>query len=547
MPIANLDIRVGRPWGGLGGAYARGEAEALRFYPGDWRDAEAWRARAAAVGERFDRAARERAVSCLYAPTEAVREALARVVAENGFLVTTGQQPGLFTGPLYTLHKAVSAIALARWLEGVLEVPVVPVFWTASEDHDWAEVDHADLIGVDNELHRLRLEPPAGAGELPLHRLRLGPDVESAIEAVAQLLPPTEFTPACLELLRGAWRTGVTLPEGVRDTLAGLLGRLGMAFVDAADPALKRISAPVLEAAARDAEAHERALVARTGEMAAAGWPVQVPVLEGGVNLFLESGSARERLYREDGAFRLRHAGTKRTLDELLAGLAADPASLSPNVLLRPVVEAAVLPTVGYVAGPAETAYLAEIGPLFTAHGIAQPMVFPRFSVTLVERKVAKVLEKLSLEPTALARPMHEIARDVVREGIPPEIRRTVDELRASLERGSAALLEAARPVDPTLKGPIDRVRSVAIDALSDAERKIDQAVKRQSETTLQQIEKARIHLYPDGVPQERLTSPVYFLARYGTALVDEILELLLQVMPAGEPASSAAPAGPRG
>ncbi|MSR35543.1 MAG: bacillithiol biosynthesis cysteine-adding enzyme BshC [Gemmatimonadetes bacterium] len=547
MAIANLDIRVGRPWGGLGGAYARGEPGALCWYPGDWRDPEAWRERARQIGERFDRGARERAVACLYAPNDDVKRALDRVVAEGGFLVTTGQQPGLFTGPLYTLHKAISAIALARWLEPVLEVPVVPVFWTASEDHDWAEVDHADLIGVDNELHRLRVAPPAGAGELPLHRLRLGSDIESALEQVAQLLPPTEFTTQCLKLFRGAWRTGVTLPEGVRDTLAGLLGGLGLAFVDAADPGLKRISAPVLEAALRGAEAHERAVATRTAELAAGGWPVQVAVLEGGVNLFAESATARERLYREDGGFRLRHAGTHRSLDELLAGLVDDPGCLSPNVLLRPVVEAAVLPTVGYVAGPAESAYLAEVGPLFASHGIAQPMVFPRFSVMMVERKIGKVLEKIALEPTALARPLHEIARDVVREGTPEEVRRALDGLRAALEQGSAALLDAARPLDPTLKGPIDRVKSVAMDALADAERKIDQAVKRQSETTLQQIEKARVHLYPDGVPQERISNPVYFLARYGNALVGELLELFLQAMPSGQAAGSGAPVGTRG
>jgi bacillithiol biosynthesis cysteine-adding enzyme BshC len=542
MPIANLDIRIGRPWGGLGGAYARGEPGALRWYPGDWRDPEAWRARARLVGARFDRAARERAVACLHAPTDDVRLALERMVEQDGFLITTGQQPGLFTGPLYTLHKAVSAVALARWLEGVLEVPVVPVFWTASEDHDWAEVDHTHLIGVDNELHRLHVEPPAGAGELPLHRLRLGADVESALDQVSQLLPQTEFTPQCLDLLRGAWRAGVTLPEGVRDTLAGLLGEFGMAFVDAADPGVKAASTALLEDAARRAEAHERALAARVGEMEAAGLTVQVPVLEGGVNLFLEADSGRERLYREEGGFRLRHAGTKLGLEELLGRLRDDPSLVSPNVLLRPVVEAAVLPTVGYVAGPAETAYLGEVGPLFQSHGIAQPMVFPRFSVMMVERKIGKVLEKLSLEPTAVARPLHEIARDIVREGTPEAVRRALDELRATLERGSAALLEATRPLDPTLKGPIERVKSVSLDALSDAERKIDQAVKRQSETTLQQLEKARVHLYPDGVPQERISNPVYFLARYGPALVAELLEQFGQAMPAGEVAGSGTP-----
>ena len=138
--------------------------------------------------------------------------------------------------------------------------------------------------------------------------------------------------------------------------------------------------------AARRAEAHEKALNARVRELEEAGWPIQVPVLEGGVNLFVEAGSGRERLYREDGGFRLRHAGTKLGLEELLAQIERSPDTVSPNVLLRPVVEAAVLPTVGYVAGPAETAYLGEIGPLFESHGILQPMVFPRLSAMMVAK-----------------------------------------------------------------------------------------------------------------------------------------------------------------
>ena len=541
MPI-NLDIRVGRPWGGLGGAYARGEPGALRWYPGDWRDPNAWRACARRVGARFDREAREQAVECLRAPTAEVRAALSRVVEDEGFLVTTGQQPGLFTGPLYTVHKALSAVALARWLEGVLEVTVVPVFWIASEDHDWAEVDHADLVGVDNELHRIQLSPPPGAGALPLHRLPIGVDVEAAVAQIAQLLPPTEFTPPYLNLIQRSFCPGVTMPEGVRNTLEGMLGPLGMAFVDAADPSLKLASVPVLESAARDADAQERRLAARAAEMEEAGWAVQVPVLERGVNLFVEGPSGRERLYRQDHGFRLRRAGTPLSVDDLVRRLRDDPGGVSPNVLLRPVVEAHVLPTVGYVAGPAETAYLAETGPLFESQRVVQPMVFPRFSVTLLERKIAKVLEKLSLEPSSLARPLHEIADALARQEIPVEARRALDEMRTALEQGSVALAEAVRPVDRTLNGPIQSARSVALDALADAERKILRAVKRDGETTLQQVERARLHLYPGGVPQERLSSPFYFLARYGPTLLTELTDRFLQGMPTGQAAGSMAP-----
>ena len=538
----NLEIRVGRPWGGLGGAYARGEPGALRWFAADWRDPEAWRERARRLGERFDRDARVRILSALRAPDPGTRAKLERIAAGEGCLVTTGQQPGLFAGPCHTLFKALSAIALARWLEDQLDAPVVPVFWVASEDHDWAEVDHAELPGVDNELHRIQLAAPAGAGERPLHRLPLGAELEEALAAMAKLLPETEFTVIYLELLRRAWRSGVTLDAGVSETLAELLGGHGLALVDAADPALKAASAPVLAAAARAAGRDERVLAARAAALRDAGWEPQVPVLEGGVNLFLEGPAGRERVYRHDRGFRLRKSDTRLGAEELLARIQGRPDTVSPNVLLRPVVEAAVLPTVGYVAGPGESAYHAQLAPLFEAHDLLQPLVFPRLSATLIEGKIAKALDKLGLEPEALARPMDELAGELVRAEMPPEVQGALDGLRGTLARGTDALVAAVRDVDPTLQGPLQRARSVALDAFGEAERKILQAVRRRSETLIQQLDKARTHLFPRGVPQERVVSPFYYLARYGPELLDELLARFAETLPAEEPTSMAPP-----
>ena len=316
---SSIEVQVGRPWKGLGGAYVRGEPDALRWFPGNWQDPDAWRARARDVAERFAPAARARAVEMMEAPTRATQEKLQRVASGDGFIVSTGQQPGLFAGPGYTVFKALSAVALARWLEALLDMPVVPVFWVASEDHDWAEVDHVDLVGVDNELHRVTLPQPVGAGAQPLYRMPLGPGVGSALDELAGFLPQTEFTPAYLEVLREAWRPGIAINDGVRTTLGRLLGGHGIALLDAADPLLKARSVPVLEAELRGAGTHEAGLAARGAELLAAGWPLQVPILEGGVNLFVEGPEGRERLYRSGKAFRLHKSGTPLALDDLLA------------------------------------------------------------------------------------------------------------------------------------------------------------------------------------------------------------------------------------
>ncbi|MBW3534564.1 MAG: bacillithiol biosynthesis cysteine-adding enzyme BshC [Gemmatimonadetes bacterium] len=523
----SLDLRVAWPESGLAGAYARGDESVLPFFAGGWRDGEAVRARAEAVRATFERPARERAAAALRPSGEAARRTLQRVVEEGGFFVTTGQQPGLFTGPLYTIYKALTAAALAGILEERLGAPVLPVFWIASEDHDWAEVDHAHLVGVDNELHEVRLPPQEGSESLPLHRLPLGDGVVGAVEEALALLPDTDFSPAFAELLRRAWRPGETLPGGMRTTLETLLEPFGVAFVDAADPALKAASLPVLRREIEGAEAHEAALAAGAEALESAGWPVQVPILQGGVNLFVEGPAGRERLYRQDGAFRLRHSGQALDTAALLARLEDAPDTVSPNVLLRPVVEAAALPTVAYVAGPGETAYWAQLAPLFEAHGVSMPAVVPRLSVTVVEGKVAKVLEKFSLSIEALSRPFHELAGDLAREEVPEDVQRALGELRGAIGQGTAALEKEARSLDPTLKGPIQHVRSVAFDALGEAEKKIVAAVKRESEVALQQIEKARLHLHPAGKPQERVTNVFYYLARYGDAFLEDVARVV--------------------
>jgi bacillithiol biosynthesis cysteine-adding enzyme BshC len=313
-----------------------------------------------------------------------------------------------------------------------------------------------------------------------------------------------------------------------------------MAFVDAANPELKSASRGVLESEVRSAEGNERGLSERARELEAAGWSVQVPVLEGGVNLFIEGPAGRERLYRDGGEYRVR-SGATFSLDDVAMRVRENPQSVSPNVLLRPVVEAATLPTLGYVAGPAETAYLAQLEPLFASHGVAQPIVFPRFSATMVERKIGKVLEKFSLEVATLARPLHEIAGDLAREDLPEGVEQALGEIRDTLDREGDALVDAARSVDPTLKGPIEHARSVSLDGWSEAERKILQAVKRKSETRLQQVEKARLHLFPDGVAQERLVNVFYYLTRYGSPLLGELLDHFSQHLPVGLAAGSMA------
>jgi bacillithiol biosynthesis cysteine-adding enzyme BshC len=505
--------------------YLAGRADAMTFYHRHFRDLAGFESKAVEVDERFGRSARERAVEAVSTPPRADASRLERFVEEGGYMVTTGQQPGLYGGPLYSIYKALTAVRLAEALESWLGKPVLPIFWVASDDHDWGEANHADLIGVDNELHRFELDAPSADRAPPLHRIVLGEEADEVLEAFLGHLPETDFSSAYADLLRAGFTAGGTLPGGFHTLLQDLLGRFDLFFTDAVDPAVKESTASLLVDEMGRAAELERVLRGTAAELTAAGYDLQVPILEGGVNLFLEGPAGRERLYRDGDGFRLRSSDTLLTRDEVMAARTDDPSVLSPNVLLRPVVESALFPTLAYVAGPGEIAYFAQLGAYFEAHGIQMPVVYPRWATTPVESKIRKILDKFAVDPDSLNRPFHEIANHFARQEMPDGVGAALGKLRGAIGAGTGDLQKAVSSLDPTLKGPVQHFRAQAFAALDDVEKKVVQAVKRESEIALSQLEKAQLHLFPGGKPAERVQSPLYFLTRYGDTFLDDLYE----------------------
>lgn len=457
-------------------------------------------------------------------------------------MVTTGQQPGLFTGPLYSVYKGLTAVALARALEDRLGRVVLPVFWVASEDHDWAEVNHTFALDPANELHRFEVADPGGDSGRPIHRIRLEGVLDSVIDAFADVLPPSDWRDDAVALMRRCYPDGCTLSEGFRSAIEALLGPLGLFTTDAADPVVKEASAPVLKGALLDAADHERVLATTARELEALEFETQVTVLPRGSNLFMEGPAGRERLYCTDEGVRFHTSGQTLPADEILTRAAADPSLLSPNVLLRPIVESTVFPTLSYVGGPGEMAYFGQLAAYFRHHGLRMPVVYPRVSVVLVEAKIDKVLRKFELDVDDLGRPFHELASDFAREELPDDVRHALGQIRGAVGQGSSALETAAKAIDPTLKGPIQAARNAAFSAFAEAEKKILQGLKKQSEIALGQIEKAQTNLFPDGRPQERTLNVFQYLVRYGDALVLALAERVGdQVRIKGEEASATA------
>ena len=423
-----------------------------------------------------------------------------RLAAGEVLVVTTGQQPGLFTGPLYTIYKALSTAALARRLERERGVPVVPVFWVAGDDHDFAEANHVFVLNAGGEVVRIVLrERPADGLLLPLFREPCGPEIGAALEQLRAVLPDTEFKADALAWLGAAYHSATNLADAFADALNRLLGPRGIAVFRAHDPAAKRAAAPFLL----------RAL------------DVQLP--DGLSPVLVEGSAGRDRLRSSGDAPITRRSGERFTPEALARIAKESPDRLSPNVLLRPVIEAALFPTVAYAAGPGELDYLPKAAPLYTHLGVTPQTPVPRWSGVLLESRVEKVLERNTLTPADFLGAPGALEARLAKGAVPAEIAETLARLRAELDLHYERLATAIARLDPTLERTVQSARNNALAGTHDVEKKLVASLKRANETLAGQLARARAALAPEGKPQERVLTLASFLVRYGPGLLDEL------------------------
>lgn len=416
--------------------------------------------------------------------------------------ITTGQQPALFTGPLYTVYKAMSAIALADRLERERGVPVVPVFWVAGDDHDFAEANHVWVLGRDGEPAKITLrERPHDAPQLPLFREQLGPDIAAALAALDAALPDSECKPEVRRWLEASYRSELNLADAGAEALNRLLGARGkgLAIMRAHDRAAKRAAAPWLLRA------------------------LDETLADGLTPVLVEGRLGRDRLRNDGTAFVTRRSSERFTRAQLEQIAADTPERLSPNVLLRPVIEAALFPTLAYVGGPGEMEYLPESAPLFSSLGVAPQAHVPRWSGLIIEARIDKVLSKHGLTPADFNGQPGALESRIAKAELPPDLASSLQELRDDVAARFARISGEVQLLDPTLERTVESARNAALAGTNEIEKKLVASLKRTQGTLVSQLTRARAALAPLGKPQERVLTVASLLSRYGGTLLDEI------------------------
>lgn len=445
------------------------------------------------------------------------RKAVHRLREPGALAVTTGQQPGLFAGPLYTFHKALSARAVAHALERRWQRTVVPIFWVAGDDHDYAEASHTAWLGADGGLVTAQLPPrPPDAPLTPMYREPVPDTIIELIDRFAQTVPTGQWRDGALAWLRRHYRPGASLAGAFGGALAELLGDLGIVCVDASAAGLKRRAWPVLRTALRHSDSLQAMLVQRADALIAAGRDPGVKVGDGATLVMLEAAAGRDRLLPDGDGFVTRRSGERFSLDDLEQIATREPERFSANVLLRPVIESAVLPTVAYVAGPGEIRYLDLAAELYGPLEVPRQLPLPRWSGLIVEPRVSRTLDKLGLTVSQVLEEGRRLDQRLAREAIPQGFDAALRSLRATLDTGYEALAAEIRAIDPTLEKPARTSLGQALGSLAELEKRVVQAVKRRQTEAVGQLERVHSALQPGDKPQERVLGMAGFLARYG-------------------------------
>lgn len=448
---------------------------------------------------------------------------------ENTCAVVTGQQVGLFTGPMYTVYKALTAMHLAAWLkEQFPGYSFIPVFWMECEDHDFLEINNTGLITADNDFRRITYAQPSDEDEknlAPVASISFDERIEEVIREFCGQLPRTEFSDGITALLANTYQTGVPLHVAFARLFNDLFPEAGIIFLDPTDVEIKRLAAPVILQELETYPTTGEEVIKRSAEL---DERYHAQIKPRAVNLFMIHKGNRYAIEPGDQGFFLKGTRQRFSREELLELANSAPERFSPNVLLRPIVQDSILPTVSYVAGPSEVAYFAQLQPAYDHFQLPMPLITPRGSMTIVERKIEKLFGKYLLPYAAMFMDSDEMFRIATSDKPDEAPELDFRAISAAIEQHLAPLPAAARAEHANLGDPAEATVRNIQRALATFEEKLHQHRRQKDEVMTRQLTKMQAYLVPEGKPQERQINVLVFVNRYGRDVLKLISDACL-------------------
>jgi bacillithiol biosynthesis cysteine-adding enzyme BshC len=435
----------------------------------------------------------------------------------------TGQQVGLFGGPLFSIFKALTAVKLAEQATAA-GIDCVPIFWLATEDHDLAEVNHVSLAS-ESALERLAVDSH-GIEDAPVGTIKLGGEIEPVLQRATALLGDTEVT----TWLRESYRPGETLGTSFARLMARMFAEWGVILLDQSDADFHQLAKPILRQAIERSVEIDEALLARGKAIEAAGYHQQVKVTSATTLLFEIKNGARIVVRRKNngangGEFLV--GEDRASAAEILDDIERDPAKFSPNVLLRPVMQDFLLPTLAYTGGSAEVAYFAQCAVVYEKLLGRVTPVLPRFSATLVDAKPQRLLERYRLSLSDLFHGPEKLRETLAARTLPSDLQKRFTEAKAALETSLGAIRETLGRLDSTLVDAASNAEEKMKYQLTQLEARAARAEAQRNEVITRHAESLSSNLYPNKLLQEREIAGVSFVARYGPELLRDLYQTI--------------------
>jgi bacillithiol synthase len=455
--------------------------------------------------------------------SDATLQQIERLRDPHAVCIFTGQQAGLFSGPLFTIIKALGVIRLARIHEERLGRPVIPIFWIAGDDHDFAEVNHTHVLSRTGQIFRIeyRTEPIQA---LPAAQIRLDDrsELERVLAELGECLGLTDLTAGLFELLKSAYTPDDTLVSSFGKFMAALTSEFGLVLFNPSDPEVKHLAGPFFETVL-DEQASIHKILSQTNDcLRQSGYHLQVEKKDTAAHLFCNL-EGRLPVMRDGDMFMVGgHRYSRREMSDLLA---ERPEVFSPDVMTRPLMQAWLFPVLAQMGGPSEIAYFAQLNGLFSLVSRPVPVYRARPSVTLIERKIELTMREMSIPFEDVRGDIELIVNRVLGETFPADLQEESAALRHDVEERFRRFVEQVLGFDPGLKETAEQVRGKIDFQLNGLEAKIFAAHKKKSQQTRERIYRVGNSLYPNRTPQERCLNVSGFLARYGFGIIRYIYE----------------------
>ncbi|MBN6185949.1 bacillithiol biosynthesis cysteine-adding enzyme BshC [Aneurinibacillus sp. BA2021] len=464
---------------------------------------------------------------------ERALENIERLRQPGTYAVVSGQQAGVLTGPLYTIHKAITTIRLAAEQEAKLGHAVIPVFWIAGEDHDYEEVNHTYVQTRGAEVKKVKLDQESTSRTSISHLPVASDTMKELVDAYFEEQIETEFTAPIKEMLSRFVSQSETLTDFFARTMAWLFGAHGLVLLDAALPFVRRLEAPVFAAVIEKNEEMSNAVVLQGEKLASLGYHRQVETDRQNAQFFLYRQGERIGVTRlSDGRFETKDGSETYTKEELLHLLEENPEQFSANVVTRPLMQEHLLPTLAFVGGPGEVAYWGLYAEAFRCMGYEMPPIVPRLSFSLLEGAVQKNMRKYELHAADALLHLADRRERFLREQDTHRFAEKFDAVREQIQKLYEPLVQEAAEIEKGLQTLGGKNLEKILEQVTYYEQKTQAAFVKQHEAALRQFDRIALALFPLDKPQERVYNIFGYLNKYGMDWFNEFVSYPYDISP---------------